>query len=81
MTINEETNINSKRHKKYSSSIPMTNINHELIEKKNFKEKKNLNKDKNNIDDIKDKLTNSSNLIKEEGKNNINNNNKINNII
>ena len=80
MTINEETNINSKRHKKYSSSIPTTtNINHELIEKKIMKEKKNLNKDKNNIDDIKDKLTNSSNLIKEEGKNNINNN-KINNI-
>ena len=44
-----------------------------------MKEKKDLNKDKNNIDDIKDKLTNSSNLIKEEGKNNINNN-KINNI-
>ena len=53
---NEETNVNSKRHKKYSSTIP-TNYNHELIEKKILNEKKDLNEDKNN-------------LKKEEGKSN-----------
>ena len=70
MTFNEETNVNSKRHKKYSSTIP-TNINHELIEKKILKEKKDLNEDKNNnIDIIKDKYSNNINLNKEEGKSN-----------
>ena len=71
MTFNEETNVNSKRHKKYSSTIP-TNINHELIEKKILKEKKDLNEDKNNnnIDIIKDKYSNNSKLNKEEGKSN-----------
>ena len=75
MTFNEETNVNSKRHKKYSSTIP-TNYNHELIEKKILKEKKDLNEDKdnNNIDIIKDKYSNNSKLNKEEGKSN----NKIN---
>ena len=56
MTFNEETNVNSKRHKKYSSTIP-TNYNHKLIEKKILNEKKDLNEDKNNLN-------------KEEGKSN-----------
>ena len=76
MTLNEDTNINSnnqnKRHKKNLSTIP-GNINQELIEKKIIKKAINLDEN-NNIENIKDKYTNSSNATQEGGTNN----NKIN---
>ena len=70
ISINEETNVNSNNkekniHKKNLSTLP-SKINHELIEKNILNENQKNDID-NNIDNIKDKETFSSNATQEGG--------------
>ena len=76
MTLNEETNINTnnRSHKKNFSTIP-TKVNQEIIEKNILREKININKD--NMENGKDKFTNSSNGIQERGEINQNKGNSV----
>ena len=71
ITINEETNINTyKGHKKNLGSIS-PKFNQELLEKNIIENKINING--KNVDNIKDKISNSSNVTQEGGMENNNN--------